>query len=401
MAKQHIEPPSRPRRRESANGASRRDQSSASRLPPPTGTEIPDSAPLFMHRLVVARTQLERLPEAGRRLFVRGLAHSVQRRTTSAPGDVTVQRQPNPLKTRAATVLATLNGLIAGADWPTMRKRLYPQQSAAGIQRAKDRKAGKATDLTGLGKITSLNRFAGAMKAMQADWPTKSMKDRIDALGAAANAELTQAGVPNFMIVDKSAMTAKAAFSAGAWGFFINEGLLTSRNLDAATAGQLANAAMHESRHAEQHFLAARYSAGFNKTDEAGLVAEQGIPTPIAKEAVKNKFDAMSDMAVAMVGQRMFKRYVTDVDAHDAAAGLFDPALEDMKDKRAKAETARTALAKAVTSAAVTAAEQARDALKAAITELHKAYVAYRGVPSEADAHEVGDAAELAFKGWQ
>jgi len=400
MAK-HVEPSSGQHRRTIGTGKtpSRAPQGSAAAIPHLRGADIYGSTVLFPPRLVVARSQLEHLPEAGRQFFARGLAQVVQRRTTSDA--VSVQRKPSALQARAATVLTQLRALIAGADWPTIRKRVYPQQSAAGIARAKDRKSGKATDLTGLGRITSLDRFAGAMKGIQADWPKKTVRERLDAIGAAANAELRQAGVPNFIIVDEMDMVAKGMFSGGDWAFYLNQGLVRSPTLDAATASQVANAAMHESRHAEQHFLAARYSAGFNKTDQAGLVAEQGIPDPIAKEAVKNKFDAMSDMAVALLGQRMFKAFVTNEAASRTAAGQLDPARDEMKDKRTKAESALTSLTTTVTSTAVATAEKARDALSASITAVEKAYASYRAVAYEADAHEVGDAAELAFKGWQ
>jgi hypothetical protein len=137
-----------------------------------------------------------------------------------------------------------------------------------------------------------------------------------------------------------------------------------------------------------------------NKTDQAALVAEQDIPDLIAKEAVAKKFNAASDMAVAALGQRMFKAFITDDAVVRPAETGLDPARDDMADKRTKAETARAALGTTVTAAAVAAAERARDALSASIAAVEKAYAAYRGVPYEADAHEVGDAAELAFKGW-
>jgi len=109
----------------------------------------------------------------------------------------------------------------------------------------------------------------------------------------------------------------------------------------------------------------------------------------------------MSDMAVALLGQRMFKAFVTNEAASRTAAGQLDPARDEMKDKRTKAESALTALTTTVTSTAVATAEKARDALSASITAVEKAYASYRAVAYEADAHEVGDAAELAFKGWQ
>ncbi len=364
-------------------------------LPTPTGSRVVGPLP---RGVVVARGPIEQLPDTGRRLFAQGLTQVLQRRTTSDAA-VSVQRQPNPLQPRATTVLRQLRTLIAGADWPTIRRRVYPQQSAAGIARAKDRRAGKATDLTGLGQIASLDRFASAMKAIHTDWPRKSVRERIDAIGAAANAELTRAGVPSFLIVDKMSMVAKGMFSGGAWAFYLNEGLVSSPTLDAATAGLIANAAMHESRHAEQHFLAARYSAGFNKTDQAGLVAEQGLPDVIAAAAVRQKFNAMSDMAVASLGQRMFKAFVTDEATSRANADAIDPAREDMKDKKALAEAASTRLATTVSATTLAAAERSRNALSASIAEVERTYALYRSVPYEADAHEVGDAAEQAFKG--
>lgn len=36
----------------------------------------------------------------------------------------------------------------------------------------------------------------------------------------------------------------------------------------------------------------------------------------------------------------------------------------------------------------------------AAIAEVERRYTLYRNIPYEADAHEVGDAAEQAFEGW-
>ncbi|HKP84438.1 MAG TPA: hypothetical protein VJT69_20650 [Pyrinomonadaceae bacterium] len=53
---------------------------------------------------------------------------------------------------------------------------------------------------------------------------------------------------------------------------------------------------------------------------------------------------------------------------------------------------------KATTNAATLAdAAQKRDTLKAAIAEVEKRYTDYRNIPYEADAHEVGDAAEQVF----
>lgn len=41
-----------------------------------------------------------------------------------------------------------------------------------------------------------------------------------------------------------------------------------------------------------------------------------------------------------------------------------------------------------------------RNALRAQIIEVERLYTLYRNIPYEADAHEVGDAAEQALRGW-
>jgi hypothetical protein len=48
----------------------------------------------------------------------------------------------------------------------------------------------------------------------------------------------------------------------------------------------------------------------------------------------------------------------------------------------------------------ITKAKAKRDALKGWILEVERRYTLYRAIPYEADAHEVGDAAEQAFLGW-
>ena len=93
---------------------------------------------------------------------------------------------------KAKRLAKELRLLIAGATWKEIRKRIYPKESAAGIERAKERKAGKLPDLTGLGRISSLERFAAAVRDIQKRWG-KSIGNRLRMLSSAANAELVRA----------------------------------------------------------------------------------------------------------------------------------------------------------------------------------------------------------------
>src|SRR4051794_24458241 len=131
-----------------------------------------------------------------------------------AVAGVGVQRTYPPGDPSAAQVTALsgeLKLVVAGAIWKEIRKRVYPKESAAGVVRAKERKNKKRPDLTGLGSITSLERFAAAVHAMQKDWPKLTPDTRVKALWDAANVEMTAAGVPPFLLARKEPMESKAA----------------------------------------------------------------------------------------------------------------------------------------------------------------------------------------------
>lgn len=300
---------------------------------------------------------------------------------------------------KAAALSVELQRLIDGAVWKEIRKRVYPKESAAGVKRAKERKEGKRPDLTGLGKVSVLERFAKAIKKVQSDWAKLSVDDRVKAIGDAANAELTTASVPPFLIVGKEKMEIKGYFDHALWRFVISEDLVKGASLSNADAGEVANTALHEGRHAEQQFLAARYSAGPpDKKSAAAIVLEQGIPDSIAKKAVAAKFDAKTDASVASLGKDMYKATVTEGAVNQKISD--DDYTKEMEEARKKAVTSLTALKAAATEPNINDATAKRDTLKAAIAEVERRYTLYRNIPYEFDAHEVGDAAEEAFKGW-
>jgi len=221
----------------------------------------------------------------------------------------------------------------------------------------------------------------------------------VKTIGDAANTQLVAAGVPAFRSVAKAKTEWKGFFQAGLWKFSISEALVTGASLGNADAAELANTALHEARHAEQHFLSARYSAGPPDNKSAAAIAlEQSIPDAIAKEAVKAKFDAKTDATVAAMGKEMYKAMITEGAINQAISD--DDYTKEMKDARDKAITSLATLKGAHTDANITDAEAKCATLKAAIAEVERRYTLYRNIPYESDAHEVGDAAEQAFKGW-
>lgn len=302
-----------------------------------------------------------------------------------------------PLSVRAQRVSIDLADLIAGATWKEIRKRVYPRESAAGVRRAKERKRGTRPDLTGLGRIASLEHLAGAIRGVQRTWPALSADERVAKLGDAAKAEMTAVDVPEFLLVNKQPMEFKAFFRRDLWSFTISEALVTASPLADPEAAELANTTMHESRHAEQQFLAARFSAGQGNS-AATIHADQDIPPAIAQKAVDKKFDAGTDPTVKALGQGMFAAMVTHGAANQAISSA--DGLPELARRKSEAETALRNLTGGVTGPALKDAIAKRNALRAQIIEVERLYALYRRIPYEADAHEIGDAAEQAFKGW-
>jgi hypothetical protein len=293
-----------------------------------------------------------------------------------------------------------LQTIIDGAIWGEIRKRVYPLESAAGIKRARDRHALLQPDLTGLGRLKTLDHFAVQIRDLQTRWPSfATADDRVKEVGKATNAELKSADVPEFLALDKQPMEFKGFFSPSEWKFVISRELVSGSLLPDKDAGELANTALHESRHAEQHFLAARFSAGIDKKHSAAIRTEQNIPAVIADAAVAKKFDARTDAETLSLGKRMFKATVTDRAPNQTISD--DDGLADLKKKREDAVKALGEMRRSETLATVANAKAKRDALKAQIADVERRYKLYRDIPYEADAHEVGDAAEQAFKGWQ
>lgn len=301
----------------------------------------------------------------------------------------------------AEQVAIDLKSLIDGAVWKEIRKRVYPKESAAGIQRAKDRKAGTLPDLSGLGRIQTLEHFASAVRSIQARWTSFSPDNRVKELSNAANIELTGAEVPEFLAANKKEMKSKGFFQPFTWSFTISEALVNSTSLSDADAADVANTTLHESRHAEQNFLAARFSAGVNNKDAAGIVAEQGIPKVIADKAVAKKFDSNTDPKTKDLGKQMHQATVTDRTKNQAINDDLNPVeFKNLEVKLAEAKDALKMLNASQTKQTIADAVAKRDALRAEISIVEQKYNLYRNIPYEVDAHEVGDAAEQAFKGW-
>jgi len=345
----------------------------------------------------------------GRSLLTHELTHVVQQRG-AATG--VIQRQPitapmSPVATKETPdeLAKDLRAVIAASTWKEVRKRIYPRESAAGVARAKERKAGNLTDLTGLGKISSLESFATDMRSVETRWATEttaSPDDRAHWIGNAADKALTGASVPKLKDAKKKDMPARGEMDGSNWILNVQEKIVNQPTLTAPVgAADLSNTMLHECRHAEQMFTAARFAAGVKGLDAGHINHQTGINEDIAKEAVSMKMDpSAAPTTEKKLGETMFQAMGPDHDKNQKIEDGMSAEVKALDKTVAEATDAADKLDAKATPSTIAKARQERTALKQEVAKVEKQYSLYRAVPQEADAHEVGDAEEQAFRGW-
>jgi len=363
----------------------------------------------------------------GRSLLAHELTHVVQqghgngplrrapaltREAAVAPeSDEDVKGQPK-LSDDAKKVADALEKLIAEATWEKIRARVYPVESASGIKHAQDRRSGLEADLSGLGSVAAVDAFVAKIRTLIPKWSELGTKGRVREIEAITAESLTAVKVPPFRNVRAKKIAPQANFEPDGWNLELNETLVSAQTLDEDMAAKLANTVLHECRHAEQEFLAARFSAGSRKEiKKAGgktdivpkkemrtgqIRRKEDIPRRVARKAVQSKFGPETDTPTIEFGQEMYEAMVTrgqrfqsitdrlKFDKLEKRAGLANKALEKLNAKE--------------NSSTLASARYQLDALQKEILRVETLYGAYRDIPYEVDAHEVGDAAEEGFK---
>jgi hypothetical protein len=319
-----------------------------------------------------------------------------------------VQRQPAPQpQAGAAQATTALQQALDDGRWnESIRPRMYKQLSAPAVQRAKDRRkpAGAPPDLTGVGSITSLDAFAAAVKAAQAAWaPPTTPDQRAHKLFDAANAELVKAKVPKLKDVSIVDMLPRGQFDPKAWAIHIQKAMIDNNALSNDAAADLCNTTLHEARHCEQHWLAARWDASQGKL-AAEIVTKHGIHGDIAIKAVHEQIDRKKakkpwdSPAQETLAHEQFDGFVTNGAANDQPAADTQAAIQKLQADHVTGQAKLAALKANPTPVAIADAKTAAATLRKDIKDVEDAYTRYRATPFDADAHEVGDSAELAFR---
>lgn len=239
-------------------------------------------------------------------------------------------------------------------------------------------------DRTGIGGRMPIYRFIEAAKQVEKDWATmKSGTERAKAFGAAANAELKAAGVPEVRIRVKK-MDDLGQLDFATWTLDIGREAFDPATADRSAIGDAADTVYHESRHAEQWFRIARLQAG--KGWKAWTIATKlGIPLKIAKAAVANPLAAGAGAEATQASAWYESVYGTGRKQRNKT-------LTDMSKLGKNLEAAKKALAKLTKSKKAT--EKQKEAARKKVDDLQKkyddVYAAYEALPEEADAWDVG-----------
>jgi hypothetical protein len=328
-----------------------------------------------------------------------------------AVGSVTagvVQRQgapPDPAQ--VAQVTTDLETLVDTATWSVMRDDLYKKESAASgsTGRAQARVAagpGAPGDLPGVASVVDANKLAQAAKALQKQSPPATPEERAQKMFAAANQALTDAHVPLMKGFDlRDDLVSHGEFDPDHWRLEIQKAQMTAPMSDDLAAA-LAENTLHETRHCEQHFLAARFEGSQPGKLAADVVKDQGIPGDVAIEAVQREKLAGKGPKLAGAeltqAETMFNSLVTGRTAAQATSRDVSAQINQLEALNQDGRAKLAALKASATTQTLQDATAARDALAAQKAKVEAAYHKYRLIPHEADSHEAGDMALAAFK---
>lgn len=332
------------------------------------------------------------------------LQRTKNKKQNNKPG--TRNREAKKRNETAEQLIKDLRALIKASLWKHRRKVLYPQESRKGIERIEQRKKGELPELTGLGATLAMSNFVDSMKSVQGGWSAMDREERGDAIFAAVNKALRGAGVEVLNSRTIEEIPEQGAFEASMWRIVLSQAWLDKASLGERGAASLSNTVLHEARHAEQHYLAARYIAGvqlpakYPGAEEIGITAQaistkHDLPLYVAREAVIHKLHGETDSQVAALGAKMYTAHVSDGSQNQKISD--NDYAQELEQARQTAQRALELVVKDPSGGNARAARVARAELREALAEFDRRYRRYRDIPYESDAHEVGDAVERLF----
>lgn len=234
-------------------------------------------------------------------------------------------------------------------------------------------------------------QFAGEMKALEGSWSAMNPAARADAVAARINARLRDIGVPEVKVTTAPLGNLDGGkFKFASWSMVINEQMLAAPQLPMGQSADLTSTVYHEARHAEQWYLIARIMAE-DGVPPGETSAETMIPLAICEAAASEPAlsDAQADMATSFYDS-VYGKHSHHRDKVLADLGRFGRLMPEAE------RVYRASMADpGVSNEEKREKTDALVRLRQLADENHQAY---RGLPEEKDAFEVGDAAGQAYR---
>lgn len=244
---------------------------------------------------------------------------------------------------------------------------------------------------TGLSSAATAQPFVQDFKNLRTEWPNLTPPQRLSRMRDIANRQLATRVVPPIRAVIPENLGGIGAgyMDPVSWNLAIDSGAINSNTLSEAEAREVAKALYHESRHAEQFYLAARRRADILKAAHPNatppqlkdlLLQDMPIQPIVAEQAVGNPLAAGAPQAGC--GEVIYNSIYGPGKAHREATLAH---LKNRKQELDNAEQQHKTISAApgATPAQIQQAQNARDNAQALY---NNAFNIYQQLPEEADA---------------
>ncbi|MBA3394497.1 MAG: DUF4157 domain-containing protein [Deltaproteobacteria bacterium] len=236
----------------------------------------------------------------------------------------------------------------------------------------------------GLADPGAIDRFAGKMRDIEAQWATMSPDAKAAHLQDTVRAELAAAGLPDVPVKKQALNGNNGEFDPASWQVRMDEGRLAN-----APPAEVANTLYHEIRHMEQFYRIAQ-ELRMQGMDPATIHQQTGIPDHIIQHAGSDPH-LLTPAQRAQAQSYFDSMYTNSAGNRATRQRLYDAGTE---------VTARNADYERINNdPAASHADKvaAYDRAMQAFRDYEAAMAGYKGLPEEADAYRAGDAAEAAI----
>ncbi len=309
-----------------------------------------------------------------------------------------------PTQAQIAELSGQVERLLEASSWERVKEPISGPHRRAIEDRAKQRWQGRMGELTGIGQRKIVKPFVTDMKAFLRgkDWAQITPMHRAKLLRDKANAALAAVGVAGIRTYGLDEATGgKAYFDWQLWELQFREALLKKNELDGKEVLQLTTLLLHEARHVEQLFRAARLLARQGRT-ASEIAKSLGIPTKIAEEA------ALVPLPESLTGRRerreartWYEEYGPGRARHRATETRVEDAVKSLNEGLIGTRRHLAELRSQASRANYRALVSARDRLVKRVSSAQKTFQDYLALPSEADAYEVGGMVSAVLGGGQ